>query len=84
MQRSHSGLGAKLDEIARGAGIPSVVEINDMQGIAAFRSDVHRLDGEPKLALIRISTDHVDRALPPRDGVFLKNRFRQNLGLAVS
>jgi thiamine pyrophosphate-dependent acetolactate synthase large subunit-like protein len=84
MQRSHSGLGAKLDEIARGAGIPSVVEITDMQGIAAFRNDVHCLAGGPKLALIRISTDHVDRALPPRDGVFLKNRFRQHLGLAVS
>ncbi len=84
MQRSHSGLGARLDEIARGAGFTSVVEIMDLQGIAAFRSDLHRIDGGPKLALIRISTDHVDRALPPRDGVFLKNRFRQNLGLAVS
>lgn len=84
MQRSHSGLGAKLDEIARGAGFSSVVEITDMKGIAAFRSDVHRLTGGPKLALVRISTDHVDRALPPRDGVFLKNRFRQHLGLAVN
>lgn len=84
MQRSHSGLGAKLDDIARGAGFSSVVEITDMAGIAAFRSDVHRLAGGPKLALVRISTDHVDRALPPRDGVFLKNRFRQHLGLAVS
>lgn len=84
MQRSHSGLGARLDEIARGAGFSSVVEITDMPGIAAFRSKVHRLADGPKLALIRISTDHVDRALPPRDGVFLKNRFRQNLGLAVT
>lgn len=84
MQCSHSGLGARLDEIARGAGFSSVVEITDMAGIAAFRSDIHRLAGGPKLALVRISTDHVDRALPPRDGVFLKNRFRQHLGLAVS
>lgn len=84
MQRSHSGLGAKLDEIARGAGIASVVEITNMAGVAAFRSDVHHIGNGPKLALIRISTDHVDRALPPRDGVFLKNRFRQHLDLAVS
>ena len=54
----------------------SVREITDMDGIAAFRSDVKRLSGGPKLALTRISTTHVDRALPPRDGVFLKNRFR--------
>ena len=84
MQRSHSGLGAKLDDIARGAGFSSVVEITELARIAAFRADVHRLAGGPKLALVRISTDHVDRALPPRDGVFLKNRFRQHLGLAVS
>lgn len=84
MQRSHSGLGAKLDQIARGAGFSSVVEITDMEGVAAFRREVHRFAGGPKLALIRISTDHVDRALPPRDGVYLKNRFRQHVGLAVS
>jgi hypothetical protein len=36
------------------------------------------------LARIRIATGHVDRALPPRDGVYLKNRFRENLGFAVS
>jgi thiamine pyrophosphate-dependent acetolactate synthase large subunit-like protein len=83
MQRSHSGLGARLDAIAKGAGFQSTVEITDMDGIAAFRSDVKRLSGGPKLALIRISTMHVDRALPPRDGVFLKNRFRQHLGIAV-
>ena len=84
MQRSHSGLGARLDAIATGAGFPSTLEITDMAGIAAFRSDVKRLSSGPRLALIRIATTHVDRALPPRDGVFLKNRFRQHLGIAVT
>ena len=84
MQRSHSGLGARLDVIATGAGFQSAIDITDMDGVAAFRSDVKRLSGGPKLALIRIATTHVARALPPRDGVFLKNRFRQHLGLAVS
>jgi thiamine pyrophosphate-dependent acetolactate synthase large subunit-like protein len=84
MQRSHSGLGAKLDVIARGAGFQSVVEITDVSGITAFRSEMRKLSGGPKLALIRIATAHVARALPPRDGVFLKNRFRQHLGIAVS
>ena len=84
MQRSHSGLGARLDVIAKGAGFHSVVEITDMDGIAAFRSTLKSLFGGPKLALIRIATSHVERALPPRDGVFLKNRFRQHLGIAVT
>jgi thiamine pyrophosphate-dependent acetolactate synthase large subunit-like protein len=84
MQRSHAGLGARLDVIARGAGFESVAEITDMDGIAAFRSGLRKLSGGPKLALIRVATTHVERALPPRDGVFLKNRFRQHLSIAVT
>jgi hypothetical protein len=30
---------------------------------------------------VRIGTDEVPRALPARDGVYLKNRFRAALGL---
>lgn len=84
MQRSHAGLGVKLDVIARGAGFQSVVEITDMDGIAVFRSQLQSRSEGPKLAVIRIATSHVERALPPRDGVFLKNRFRQHLGIAVT
>jgi thiamine pyrophosphate-dependent acetolactate synthase large subunit-like protein len=83
MQRSHSGLGARLELIASGAGFPSVTEINDLGALKAFRPKLHDLKG-PHFARIAISTDHVDRALPPRDGVFLKNRFRGHLGLPVN
>ncbi|MGJ4944305.1 thiamine pyrophosphate-dependent enzyme [Bradyrhizobium sp. HKCCYLS1011] len=83
MQRSHSGLGARLELIASGAGFPSVTEINDRAALDAFRPKLHDLNG-PHFARIGISTNHVDRALPPRDGVFLKNRFRQHLGLPVN
>jgi thiamine pyrophosphate-dependent acetolactate synthase large subunit-like protein len=83
MQRSHSGLGARLELIASGAGFPSVTEINDLGALNAFRPKLHDLRG-PHFARVAISTDHVDRALPPRDGVFLKNRFRQHLGFPVN
>jgi thiamine pyrophosphate-dependent acetolactate synthase large subunit-like protein len=83
MQRSHSGLGARLELIASGAGFPSVTEINDLGALNAFRPKLHDLKG-PHFARVAISTDHVDRALPPRDGVFLKNRFRQHLGFPVN
>jgi len=83
MQKSHSGLGARLELIASGAGFPSVTEIGDRADLDAFRPKLHDLKG-PHFARIAISTDHVDRALPPRDGVFLKNRFRQHLGLPVN
>jgi thiamine pyrophosphate-dependent acetolactate synthase large subunit-like protein len=83
MQQSHSGLGARLELIASGAGFPSVTEIKDRAALDAFRHKLHDLKG-PHFARVAISTNHVDRALPPRDGVFLKNRFRQHLGLPVN
>jgi hypothetical protein len=35
----------------------------------------------PAFAQVLIGTDEPPRALPPRDGVFVKNRFRAALGL---
>lgn len=84
MQVSHSGLGAQLDVIASGAGIRAVTEITDLKGVTDYRRKLQNIDGGPRLARIRIATGHVDRALPPRDGVYLKNRFRENLGFTVS
>jgi thiamine pyrophosphate-dependent acetolactate synthase large subunit-like protein len=84
MQPSHSGLGAKLEVIASGAGIASVSDIVDMAGIERFRANLRDVRHGPRLARIRISAGEVERALPPRDGTFLKNRFRDHLGFAVT
>lgn len=84
MQLSHSGLGAKLEVIASGAGIGNVSDIADMAGIERFRADMRDLGGGPRLARIRIASGEVERALPPRDGTYLKNRFRGHLGFKVS
>jgi thiamine pyrophosphate-dependent acetolactate synthase large subunit-like protein len=84
MQVSHTGLGAQLDAIALGAGLRSVTEITDIKGVTDYRRRLQDIDGGPRLARLRIATGHLERALPPRDGVFLKNRFRENLGLAVA
>jgi thiamine pyrophosphate-dependent acetolactate synthase large subunit-like protein len=84
MQVSHTGLGAQLDAIALGAGLRSVTETTDIKGVTDYRRRLQDIDGGPRLARLRIATGHLERALPPRDGVFLKNRFRENLGLAVA
>ena len=83
MQLSHSGLGAKLEVIASGAGIRNVSDIADMAGIERFRNSLRDLGGGPRLARIRIAAGEVERALPPRDGTYLKNRFRGHLGFQV-
>ncbi|MGX1105254.1 MULTISPECIES: thiamine pyrophosphate-dependent enzyme [Bradyrhizobium] len=84
MQPSHSGLGARLEVIADGAGIGNVSEIADIAGIESFRNSLRDLGGGPRLARIRIAAGEVERALPPRDGTYLKNRFRGHLGFKVS
>ena len=83
MQLSHSGLGAKLEVIASGAGIGNVSEIADMAGIERFRNGLRDLVRGPRLARVRIAAGEVERALPPRDGTYLKNRFRGHLGFQV-
>ncbi|HEX7920405.1 MAG TPA: thiamine pyrophosphate-dependent enzyme [Bradyrhizobium sp.] len=83
MQLSHSGLGAKLEVIASGAGIRHVSDIADMAGIERFRNSLRDLGGGPRLARIHIAAGEVERALPPRDGTYLKNRFRGHLGFQV-
>jgi thiamine pyrophosphate-dependent acetolactate synthase large subunit-like protein len=84
MQLSHSGLGSRLDVIAEGAGFETVVQINDLKGIADFRPRVHDIASGPRFARIKIAPGNPERALPPRDGAFVKNRMRQHLGFAVS
>jgi thiamine pyrophosphate-dependent acetolactate synthase large subunit-like protein len=83
MQKSHSGLGARLEVIAGGAGFTSITEIRDLESVATLRRKLQNFDG-PHFARIHISSAHVERALPPRDGVFLKNRFREHLGFPVN
>ncbi len=81
MQSSHTGLGVDLVGIAAASGFSWSARLSDMQGVEALRPRLHRADG-PGFASIQIAADEPTRVLPPRDGVFLKNRFRQSLGLA--
>ena len=80
MQSSHTGLGVDLVGIAAASGFSWSARLADMQGVEALRPRLHRADG-PGFASIQIAADEPTRVLPPRDGVYLKNRFRDSLGL---
>jgi hypothetical protein len=46
---------------------------------------MHSVSGDgPRFVRIMIAPGNPPRVLPPRDGVFVKNRFRQHLGFAVT
>jgi len=84
MQLSHTGLGLDLHRIAEAAGFAQVAEIRDGAGVEAYRPELLKTAGGPRFATLRIRPENPDRALPPRDGVHLKNRLRAHLGLPVT
>jgi thiamine pyrophosphate-dependent acetolactate synthase large subunit-like protein len=81
MQPSHSSLGTNLSAVARGCGIGNVVEIDELAAVDSLAQIVNAQQG-CTLAQVHICADELPRALPPRDGVYLKNRFRAALGFA--
>ena len=63
----------------RSCGFSWTSEISDMAGVDDLRERLSTRDGV-KLATIKIQAENLPRVLPPRDGVYIKNRFRAALG----
>ncbi len=80
MQRSHTSLGTSLAAVARGCGIEKVMEIRELAAVPSLAEQVRQRRG-CVLAQVFVRAEALARALPPRDGVHLKNRFRTALGL---
>jgi thiamine pyrophosphate-dependent acetolactate synthase large subunit-like protein len=79
MQPSHTSLGTDLSAVARGFGIADAFRVTDHSGVAELAKRVSARAGTA-FAQVLIDLDEPPRALPPRDGVFVKNRFRAALG----
>jgi thiamine pyrophosphate-dependent acetolactate synthase large subunit-like protein len=84
MQTSHTGHGLKLSDVATSCGFADSTEIEDMTGVDHLRGQLHGNAPGPRFATIRIAPTSPERVLPSRDGVRLKNRFRDHLGLPGS
>jgi thiamine pyrophosphate-dependent acetolactate synthase large subunit-like protein len=83
MQPSHTGRGIEFTRVAAACGFPVVDLITEQAGIATLRRRVHACDSL-NLATVKIAAANPPRALPPRDGVHVKNRFRMALGFQPS
>lgn len=82
MQRSHTSLGADLVAIASGCGLAWAERITDMDSVHALAERINRRQG-CGLAQVLVRAENLPRTLPPRDSIYLKNRFRAALGLAT-
>ena len=80
MQASHTRLGTNLIEVARACGISRCEAVTSLDAVDQLATLVNARDG-CLFARVPIAADDVPRALPPRDGTFLKNRLRGVLKL---
>ncbi|GAO21503.1 phosphonopyruvate decarboxylase [Alicycliphilus sp. B1] len=80
MQRSHSSLGTDLVAVAKGFGIADAFSTDSLGGCDAVTRRINARDGTA-FAQVFIEANEPPRVLPPRDGPFIKNRFRAALGL---
>ncbi len=79
-QASHTGLGTDLVAVATACGFGWSRRVTDEAGVAEVAALVRKRGG-PLFASVAVSGREVERVLPGRDGVEMKNRFRAALGL---
>lgn len=80
MQRSHSSLGADLVAVAKGFGLADARSVDSTDSCDALARQINARQGTGFVQVF-IKADEPPRALPPRDGPYIKNRFRAALGL---
>jgi len=78
MQETHTASGADLAAIAAGCGIPVTGRVTTPEELDGARKTLHETPG-PVFQLIKVRAEVLEFALPPKDGAYLKDRFRQAL-----
>jgi thiamine pyrophosphate-dependent acetolactate synthase large subunit-like protein len=81
MQPSHTAHGLSLAEVATACGFFDARTIADMTAVEALRSELHRSAPGPRLFVLKVKAEELERRLPPRDAIYLKRRLRTFLGL---
>lgn len=79
MQLSHSGHGVELSKVAASMNFDWTARITDMDAVRDLRRRVHSKTAL-NCATIAIDSAEVQRVLPSRDGVYIKNRMKLALG----
>jgi thiamine pyrophosphate-dependent acetolactate synthase large subunit-like protein len=81
MQRSHTSLGTDLVAVAKGFGIANSFAVERLETCGEV-ADHAAARKQTTFVRVSIEANEPPRALPPRDGVYIKNRLRAALGFA--
>jgi thiamine pyrophosphate-dependent acetolactate synthase large subunit-like protein len=76
MQRTATSHGTDIAAIAAAAGVPTTMTITDEAGVDALATAL-KSGPLPLVAVVKVAASKPNLVLPPRDGIYLKNRFRQ-------
>ena len=82
MQRSHTGHGIDFEKIAKACGFADCATLTRIDEVEKLSRAVLEAADGPRLYVIKVAAENPPRSLPPRDAVFVKNRFRNHLGFA--
>jgi thiamine pyrophosphate-dependent acetolactate synthase large subunit-like protein len=82
MQASHTGNGIDLAKIAEASGFAEAKTVRSMAEVDALGTALAATATGPRLFVIKVAADSPPRSMPSRDAVFIKNRFRAQLGFA--
>lgn len=75
MQATHTGSGVDLAAVARACGIPRAEVVRSSEELDDASHWLFRETG-PLVAVCKVAADGAPMTLPPRDGSWLKARFR--------
>jgi thiamine pyrophosphate-dependent acetolactate synthase large subunit-like protein len=78
MQASHTARGVDLAGIARAAAFPWVTTVYSAEELEAWLPSVYGNQG-PVLGVIKVQASQPILQVPPRDGTYIKTRFRTAL-----
>ncbi len=82
MQTSHTGLGIDLAAVAAAIGFADSRVVTSDDELDRLIRDRSAPSTGPRFAVVKIRPENLPRSMPSRDAVFIKNRFRANLGLS--
>jgi thiamine pyrophosphate-dependent acetolactate synthase large subunit-like protein len=78
MQETHTAHGVDLAGMAKAAGFARTFRVNTQAGVSRLKRLIYSGKGT-LFAQVKVDAEKLPLVLPPRDGCYLKNRFRTAL-----
>ena len=75
MQETHTGHGVDLAGMAKAAGFAAAMRVTAAAQMGRLRRAIHSGKG-PLFAQVKVDPEKLPLVLPPREGSYIKNRFR--------